>query len=204
MLIKILECTLSFYFKWVWSLCFIATKTLVWMWTWTWLWCLNGTWLPTFMTQYTPFVQKPLYYNRPGSWTPASKTGNYFWNIAIESPLWPLCAICLKVFSLNGPASQVPTLFALHGVNMSICDSHMMASSNGNIFRVTGPLWGEFTGPGEFPTQRPVKRSFDVFFDLRLNERLSKQPWGWWFETPSWSLWRHCNDTCMMSAVCIQ
>ena len=69
----------------------------------------------------------------------------------------------------------------------------MMTSSNGNIFRVTGPLCGEFTGPGEFPTQRPVTRSFDVFFDLRLNKRLSKQWWGWWFETPSWSLWRQCN-----------
>ena len=70
----------------------------------------------------------------------------------------------------------------------------MMTSSNGNIFRVTGPLCGEFTGPGEFPAQRPVTRSFDVFFDERLNKRLSKQPRGWWFETPSWSLWRHCND----------
>ena len=56
----------------------------------------------------------------------------------------------------------------------------MMTSANGNIFRVTGPLCGEFTGPDEFPTQRPVTRSFDVFFDLRLNERLSKQPVGWW------------------------
>ena len=28
---------------------------------------------------------------------------------------------------------------------------------------------------GEFPPQRPVPRSLDVFFDLRLNERLSKQ-----------------------------
>ena len=54
----------------------------------------------------------------------------------------------------------------------------MMTSSNGNIFRGTGPLCGEFTGPGEFPTQRPVTRSFDVFFDLRLNKRLSKQPRG--------------------------
>ena len=71
----------------------------------------------------------------------------------------------------------------------------MMTSSNGNIFRVTGPLCGEFTGPGEFPTQRPVTRSFGVFFDLRLNKRLSKQLWGWWFETLSWSLWRHCNGT---------
>ena len=69
----------------------------------------------------------------------------------------------------------------------------MMTSSNGKNFRVTGPLCGEFTGPGEFPTQRPVTRSVDVFFDLRLNKRLSKQPWVWWFETPSWSLWRQCN-----------
>ena len=69
-----------------------------------------------------------------------------------------------------------------------------MTSSNGNIFRVTGPLCGEFTGPGEFPTQRPVTRSFDVSFDLRLNKWLSKQPWGWWFETPLWSLWRQCNE----------
>ena len=69
----------------------------------------------------------------------------------------------------------------------------MITSSNGNNFRVTGPLCGEFTGPGEFPTQRPVTRSIDVFFDLPLNKRLSKHPWGWWFETPSWSLWRHCN-----------
>ena len=68
-----------------------------------------------------------------------------------------------------------------------------MTSSNGNIFRVTGPLCGEFTSPGEFPTQRPVTQSFDVSFDLRLNKPLSKQSWGWWFETLSRSLWRHCN-----------
>ena len=46
---------------------------------------------------------------------------------------------------------------------------------------------------GEFPTQRPVTRSFDVFFDLHLNERLSKQPWGWWYETLSRPLWHHSN-----------
>ena len=38
---------------------------------------------------------------------------------------------------------------------------------------------------GEFPSQRPVTRNFDVSFDLRLNKRLDKQSWGWWFETPS-------------------
>ena len=47
---------------------------------------------------------------------------------------------------------------------------------------------------GEFPAQRPVTRSFDVFFNLRLNKRLSKQSRGWWFETLSCPLWRHCYD----------
>ena len=53
---------------------------------------------------------------------------------------------------------------------------------------------GNWPVTGEFPTQRPVTRSFGVFFDLRLNKRLSKQWWGWWFETPSGPLWRHCNE----------
>ena len=44
---------------------------------------------------------------------------------------------------------------------------------------------------GEFPAQRPMTRSFNVFFDLRLNKRLSKQSWGWWFETLLCPLWRH-------------
>ena len=80
-----------------------------------------------------------------------------------------------------------------------------MTSSNGNIFRVTGPLCGEFTGPGEFPAQRPVTRSFYVFFDLHPNKRLSKQPWGWWFEAPPWSFWRQCNVTsvCYHYALCL-
>ena len=50
----------------------------------------------------------------------------------------------------------------------------------------------------EFPTQRPVTRSFDVIFDLRLNKRLSKQSWGWWFETLSRSFWRHCKAQSML------
>ena len=54
---------------------------------------------------------------------------------------------------------------------------------------------GNLTVTGEFPSQRPVTRTFDVFFDLRLNKRLCKQSWGWWFETLSRPLWRHCNVT---------
>ena len=56
---------------------------------------------------------------------------------------------------------------------------------------------------GELPAQRPVTRSFGVFYQ-RLNRRLSKQSWGWWFETPSRPLWRHCNDATfkLLSAKC--
>ena len=62
---------------------------------------------------------------------------------------------------------------------------------------------GNSTVPGEFPAQRPVTRSFDVFFDLRLNKRLSKQSWGWWFETLSHSLWRHCNVSILIGNILI-
>ena len=57
---------------------------------------------------------------------------------------------------------------------------------------------------GEFPAQRPVTRSFGVFFDLHLHKWLSKQSWGWWFYTPSHPLWRHCNDytTCQSNSNC--
>ena len=70
---------------------------------------------------------------------------------------------------------------------------HLMTSSNGNIFCVTGHLCREFTG--EFPAQKPVMQSFDAFFHPCLNKRLSKQSWGWWFETSSHPLWRHCNES---------
>ena len=45
----------------------------------------------------------------------------------------------------------------------------------------------------ELPSQRPVTQSFEVFFDLRLNKRLSKQSRRWWFQRPPHPLWHHCN-----------
>ena len=81
----------------------------------------------------------------------------------------------------NGPASDGMLII-------------QMTSSNGNYFRVTGLLRGEFTGHRWIPLKRPVTRSFDVFFDLHLTDRLSKQSWGRWFERPSYSSWRRCNE----------
>ena len=56
------------------------------------------------------------------------------------------------------------------------------------LFAVNSPV------TGEFPSQTPVTRSFDVFFYIRLNKRLSKQSRRRWFETSSRLLGRHCNS----------
>ena len=69
----------------------------------------------------------------------------------------------------------------------------MMTSSNGNIFRVTGPLCGEFTGHWWIPLKKASDAELWYLFILCLNKRLSKQSRGWWFETLSRPLWRHCN-----------
>ena len=69
-----------------------------------------------------------------------------------------------------------------------------MTSSNGCIFALLVLCAGNSSVTGEFPSQRPVTWSFDVFFYLRLNKRLSNQSRRPWFETPSRSFWRHCND----------
>ena len=72
----------------------------------------------------------------------------------------------------------------------------MMTSSNGNIFRVTGPLCGEFTGPRWIPRTKASDAERWCFLWSaaewtveRLNKWLSKQSWGWWFETLPGPLW---------------
>ena len=89
-----------------------------------------------------------------------------------------------------------------------ICDSQHLVFIRKNVNNPRPSWWrhqmetfsallvlcaGNSTVTGEFPAQSPVTRSFGVFFDLRLNKRLSKQSWGWWFETLSRRLWCHCN-----------
>ena len=55
-------------------------------------------------------------------------------------------------------------------------------------------LCGIYRSPVNSPHKGQWRGALIFFFDLRLNKRLSKQSWGWWFETPPCSLWRHCND----------
>ena len=67
-----------------------------------------------------------------------------------------------------------------------------MTSSHGNIFRVTGPLCGNSPVTGEFLSQGQW-RGVWCFLWSTMNQRLSKQSWGWWFERPLRPLWRNCN-----------
>ena len=76
---------------------------------------------------------------------------------------------------------------------LTLSNCVMMTSSNGIIFRYTCPLCGEFTGHQWIPRTKASDAELWFFFDLRLNKRLSKQSWGWWFETPSRPLWRQSN-----------
>ena len=90
-------------------------------------------------------------------------------------------------FVINNPNAwwrhQMETCFAL----LAFCD-------------VTGILWRYWHFvtllafcDNEFTAQRPVTWSFEVFFDLRLNQQLSTQWRRRPSETPSRSLWRQCN-----------
>ena len=69
----------------------------------------------------------------------------------------------------------------------------MMTSSNRTFSALLAFCAVNSPITGDFPSQRPVTRSFDVFFDLRLNKCLSKQSRRRWFGRPSRSWWRRVN-----------
>ena len=95
---------------------------------------------------------------------------------------------CFAICVINSCHCQI-----LNNTKRGKCLFIMMTSSSGNIFRVTGPLCEEFSGFRRIPLTKASDAELWFFFDLRLNKRLSKQSGGWLFETPSRSLWRHCN-----------
>ena len=67
--------------------------------------------------------------------------------------------------------------------------SALLAHGEGNPLMTLALCEGNLPVTSGFPSQRPMPRSFDVFFDPRLNKRLSEQSGRWWFKTP-WRSWR--------------
>ena len=108
---------------------------------------------------------------------------------------WSLLSLSYGGSCVHNVGGSLTHVFSLYWSMNKMVDIWytMMTSSNGNIFRVTGLLCGEFAGHRGIPRKRQVTRGFDVFFDLRPNKGLSKQSQGWWFETRSRPLWRHSN-----------
>ena len=72
------------------------------------------------------------------------------------------------IYSVNFIRIKLPQLKDMGDTALFGYFTENMMSSNGNIFRVTGTLWGEPPVTGGFPSQRPVTRSVDIFFDQRL------------------------------------
>ena len=100
-------------------------------------------------------------------------------------PYQPLVILCTKIICFSFKHTHALIITATWCRHQLETLSALLALCAGN-----SPV------TGEFPSQRPVTKSFDVFFVLRLNTRLSKQSLGWWFETSLRSKWRHCNGGC--------
>ena len=90
------------------------------------------------------------------------------------------------IFNLPG---NIATIYFLRHISWW---RHLMET-----FSALLDLWyGNPPVAGGFNTQMPVPRSFEVFFDVGLKKRLSKQSRRRWFETPLRSLMRRCNVKC--------
>ena len=129
----------------------------------------------------------------------ASVRGELNWLISTTANIFvQLCPGIRPTASLWWCVNSLPEVWRHWDLMRNLSNSqqtHMMTSSNGNIFHVTGPMGGKFPVTGEFPSQRSVMRSSDVFFYLCLNKRLRKHLIRRWLEKPSSSSWRHCNCT---------
>ena len=68
----------------------------------------------------------------------------------------------------------------------------IMTSSNGNIFHITGPLWGESTGHGWIPFTKASDAELCCCLWSAPKQTVAQAIE--WFEMPSRSLWSHCND----------
>ena len=101
---------------------------------------------------------------------------------------WVYCIAINIVSQLTELCVSLQSYWYPSPFKTSTYPSCMTTSSNGNIFCITGPLWGN---P---PSERSVTRIFDVFFDLCLNKWLNIQSRCQWFEMPSHTLWRYCDD----------
>ena len=116
------------------------------------------------------------------------------------------CIPCLEFCALSLVTDLLQLLdISYWGIRKILTLSSFTDNDDVNKWKPFPRYWPFVRGihrpPVNYPPKRPVTRSFDVYIGLRLNTRLSKQSWGWWFETSLRPLWRHCNAirNCAMS-----
>ena len=93
----------------------------------------------------------------------------------------------IKHFFIHYMIETMKPLLKIFPIYLYTMSHHIVRSSNGNIFHVIGPLWGESTNG--FPSQR-ASNAKRLCFILSAPEQMVEQ----WFEMPLCSLWRHCNE----------
>ena len=121
--------------------------------------------------------------------------------------IWILCRVLCPgkrhfslSFLLKIPIFACKTCYAsLIGARTQCYDPHDDVIKWKHFSPLLAICAGNSPVTGEYPTERPATRNFDVFFDLRLNKRLGKQSRRRWFETSSHPLWRHCNFRCCIA-----
>ena len=143
------------------------------------LWDLNAIWISNFQANFNDGRLEYLLWNC----LQINVSGPYWWQVNIGADI----ALVLAISSTNGnPFYQ--RMYTSQDLNISWWRHPLETFS-----ALLAICAGNSPATGEFPAQRPVTRSFNVFFDLCLNKRLNTHSWGWWVETPMRSLWRHSN-----------
>ena len=86
--------------------------------------------------------------------------------------MWYTCVLCCVVHVILNKGLPC---------HMASCSflSHDGVMNGKHFFALLAFFAGSSPVTGEFPSHSPVARSFDAFYDLRLNKRLSKQWRGW-------------------------
>ena len=112
-------------------------------------------------------------------------------------PIWPTILPTIQIRSDTIPYIRVHfSSFSCkqwHGQCLrSVYEVGEMGDRSTEWFGLPAPL-DKITSRDDVIKWKNFPQTLDVFFDLHLNERLSKHSWGWWLEAPSCPLGHYSN-----------
>ena len=184
--------------------CLVSTKPLFWM-------KVNSHW-QAWWTGIIATDEKSIGQNPrvpAQNWNGNKSSFPYPWGKILHWIIWlhlqenftvktAILQIYMKVFMYKSSFSMATNLALQKVSGFTVCELQLSHKDLWPNF-ISKPWWhhqmetfsallalcaGNSPVTGEFPSQRPVMRSFDVFFDLRVNKQLSRQSRRRWFETP--------------------